>query len=124
MLTAVLSARALRGRSPRAGARMFGGNGGVTPVAGSSTWGFDLTGKVVTTSAGYLTAQAQLRSSAGHDPTKATTFPNPVNWASVRFEPRPRVYGVNSTGARTRMCTTSFSGRRTRPDAAAPAHAV
>ena len=65
-----------------AGARLFGGSGGVLPrTLYATTFGTALDGSAVTSAATYTAAVAQLRLPAGHSPT-STTWANPVNWAA------------------------------------------
>ena len=61
---------------------MFGGNGGIAPVPGATGFGLSHTGQQVNSSAAYVAAQATLRTSTGHDASKASTFVNPPNFAA------------------------------------------
>ena len=72
----------LRLCTERAGARMFGGNGGVAPVTTSPTWGQDHNGVAVTSQAAYLAAQSTMRTRSGHDSTNGAKYSNPPNYAA------------------------------------------
>jgi hypothetical protein len=44
------------------------------------SYGQDLLGKLVSNAAAVATAQAQLRSPTGHNPTSASSWANPPSW--------------------------------------------